>query len=117
MPKDIETYFQTLSEVSRKKLRELREPIIKYLPEGCTEVISYQMPTFKYKGKALVGIAGFKKHISYFPCSGRVMEELSDKLVPYKTSTGTLQIKLEQEIPDSLIRELITVRIKEIEAI
>jgi hypothetical protein len=54
---------------------------------GADQGISYGMPAFKVKGKAVAGFAAFKNHLSYMPHSGSVLATLRDDTAPYETST------------------------------
>jgi uncharacterized protein YdhG (YjbR/CyaY superfamily) len=74
-----------------------------------------KLPTMTYKGKNLLHFAAFKDHISLFPTSGPT-EELAAKLKDYKTSKGTIQFTLEKPLPEDLIREIINLRVRDIDA-
>ena len=63
------------------------------------ETISYQMPTFKYEGKALVGYAAFTNHLSLFPYSNGVMSQLKEELAAYDTSGKGGTIRFTAEAP------------------
>jgi uncharacterized protein YdhG (YjbR/CyaY superfamily) len=68
------------------------------------------VPAFRVAGKAVAGFAAFKNHLSYFPHSGSVLSELSDDLVGYVTSKGTLQFPIDKPLPKALLKKLIAVR-------
>ena len=113
-PKGFEGYFASLSKDARAALESIRT-IIKAVVPDAEEVISYQMPAFKHKGRLLVGIAAFKKHCSFFPMSARVMESHKRELEGFDTSKGTIRFSPDKPPSPALIRKLIRVRIKEIE--
>ena len=50
----------------REILDELRRRVHATVPNA-TEVISYDIPTFKVEGKSLIYIAAWKKHIAVYP--------------------------------------------------
>jgi uncharacterized protein YdhG (YjbR/CyaY superfamily) len=83
------------------------------VPEG-EEVMSYQMPAFRYKGKILVYYASFQDHCSFFPGSA-IVEQFKEELKPYKTSKGTIQFPLDKPLPASLVKKIVKARIMEIE--
>ncbi len=87
---DVESYLAACPEPHRSTLEKLRATIRSVVPKETTEAISYGMPSFRYKG-GLVGYAAFKAHCSFFPMSGRLVEEFADELKAYKTSKGTIQ--------------------------
>ena len=108
----IDTYFNQLDPSQRAELERIRSIVLAVVPEAL-EKISYGMPTMTYKGKVLVHFAAFKNHLSLFPTSGPT-EELASKLKDYKTSKGTIQFSVENPLPEKLIREIITIRIRDI---
>ena len=65
-PSTVDDYLAQLPERPRKALEKLRGQVEKLAPDT-TQSISYQMPTFKYRGRALLGFAAFKDHCSLFP--------------------------------------------------
>lgn len=96
----------------RALLQQIRKIVFELAPDA-EETKSYGMPAFKYNGKYLVAFAVFKDHLSLFP-GGHAIEAVQDKLVDYKTSKGTVQFTIDKPLPDSVIREIITVRLKDI---
>ena len=81
---------------------------------GAVETIGYGIPTFKYKGKNLIHFAAFKNHMSLFPTSSPIAE-LKDKLAPFATAKGTIQFTEANLVPDQLIREIVELRLRDIE--
>ncbi len=108
---DVEAYLARLPAPQRAALETLRARILKAAP-GAVEVISYGMPTFKL-GRGLVAMAAFKSHLSLFPMSNAVMDELADEVAPWKTSKGTLQFTPETPLPAGLVAKLVKARIRE----
>jgi uncharacterized protein YdhG (YjbR/CyaY superfamily) len=68
--------------------------------------ISYGMPCFYYKDRYLLGIAGFKDHLSIFP-GAEPIEKLHTQLQTYKISKGTIQFTQEKQLPDDLLKRII----------
>ena len=81
----VDEYLAQVPEPERTTLQELRATIRALVPDA-VETISYQMPTFTYEGRALVGFAAFKNHLSLFPYSNGVMSQLREELAAYDTS-------------------------------
>jgi len=73
------------------------------------------MPSFQYKG-GLVGYAAFKEHCSFFPMSGRLVEEFADELKGYKTSKGTIQFPADKPLPAALVKKMVKARVAQNEA-
>ncbi|MGB8857890.1 MAG: DUF1801 domain-containing protein [Ilumatobacteraceae bacterium] len=80
--------------------------------EAC---MSYGMPAFKVDGTAVAGLAGFKRHCSYFPHSGATLERLTKDLAGYDHDAGTLRFPIDRPLPRSLLRKLVAARL-EVEA-
>ncbi len=105
----VDEYIRNAPEAVRPKLKQLRAAFTELAPRA-TEKISYGMPYYGYKGR--VGyFAYFKDHISLFAVPP-VIEEHKDKLAGYKTSKGTIQFPLDEDLPMDLIKELIRFRVE-----
>jgi uncharacterized protein YdhG (YjbR/CyaY superfamily) len=96
----------------QKKLRSIRRAIREEVPPETIEKISYRIPTF-YLRQNLVHFAAFKDHISFFPTSSGV-EKYKKELSKYKSSRGTIQIPLSEDLPMPLIKKIVRFRVKEI---
>ena len=86
------------------KLQAIRS-LLRSLAPAATEKISYGIPTFAL-GKNVFHFAAFKSHIGLYPGSAAIVAFAAD-LARYKTSKGTIQIPLDQDVPLDLIGELL----------
>ncbi len=77
------------------------------------EVMSYQMPTFRLKGKNLVHFAAWKHHIGFYPTPSGT-EAFAKQLAPYKFAKGSVRFPLDQPIPYELIKQIVHFRVSEI---
>jgi len=107
--KNIDEYLALQPENFRIILEKIRQLVKKICPDA-QEVISYQIPTFKYYGM-LVSFAAFKKHCSFFP--GGIVPQFADELTDFKTSKGTIQFTPENPIPDKLLIKIIKFRMEQ----
>jgi len=114
-PTSVEEYLAAIPEGSRVALEGLRAIIRAAVPDA-TEAISWQMPSFKYRGRALVGYAAFKDHCSFFPMSKAVMVTFADELKAYGTSKGTIRFDPERPLPTTLVKKLVRARVAEVDA-
>lgn len=114
-PATIDAYLNALPEEQSIALEDLRKTITSIVPKA-EEVISYQIPAFKYNGK-LVAFAAFKDHCSFFPLNSTLIKELSEDLKDYKTSPGTIQFTVDKPLPSALVKKIVEARMKENEAI
>jgi len=113
--KSVDGYIAKLPADVRAVLEKLRAQIRAAAP-GATETISYQMPTFRYRGRALVGFAAFKGHCSLFPYSAALLDELGVDIGPARTSKGTLRFTAERPLPAALVKRIVRGRVREIDA-
>ncbi len=103
-------YITNCPPQSQEKLHQLRAFIRNVIPEA-EEVISYKMPAYKYHGM-LVYFAGYEKHIGFYP-TGSGIKHFEAMLSDYKFSKGTIQFKLDQDLPFDLIEQIIAFRVAE----
>lgn len=108
-PRDVDNYLAAVSEPQQSTLRALRATLKELLPSG-EECMSYGVPAIKVDGAAIAGYATAKKHCSYFPHSGQVVEDLADVLAAYDCSKGTIRFPVDKPLPKSLVKKLIAAR-------
>ena len=109
----IDRHLKKFSGAQLETLQHLRETILSIVPNA-KETISYGMPAFEIDGKVVAGFDGFKKHCSYFPHSGSVLEELEGFPEWCEVSQGTLKFPIGKKLPKTLVRKLISVRRRQI---
>lgn len=110
--KTVDEYLSNTPEPARSTLQHLRSVIQSVVPKEATEVISYRIPMFKFRGM-LVGYAAFAKHCSLFPTGSGVIEKFAKELKNYKTSRGTIQFPSDKPLPDALVKKIVRERVKE----
>ena len=91
-------------------LTQLRNLIRESIPED-QEIISYNMPAYKYYGM-LVYFAGYKSHIGFYPKASGV-KFFEKELSKYKTSKGAIQFPLDKKLPLPIIKKIVKFRVKE----
>ncbi|MCL5774657.1 MAG: DUF1801 domain-containing protein [Patescibacteria group bacterium] len=109
--KDVGAYIASADSKARPKLTELRKIIKSAIPK-VEEKISWGIPFYKYHG-FLIGFAAFKNHVSFgfaFPLPSKDREELLKK--GYKTGSKTIQIKFDQKVPTTAIKQILKTRAK-----
>ncbi len=109
--KNIDEYLKNFPSEVQAKLQQIRN-IVKKLAPTAIETISYGMPTFKLNGKNLVHFAGYKSHIGFYPTPS-ALTAFGKDLSVYKTSKGTAQFKLDENLPLKLIEQMVKFRIEE----
>lgn len=110
--KTIDEYHDAFSPETREKMRQIREIIKKVAPEA-EEVISYQIPAFKYKGY-LIYYSAYAKHISLSsPWSAAFLKEFDSELKILKVTKSAIQFPDKEELPLDLIKRIVEFRKKE----
>ena len=79
------------------------------------EGLSYGVPAFRVRGKAVAGFAAFKNHLTYVPHSGSVLGDLGDDVAGYETSKGSLKFAIDTPLPEDLVAKLVAARLRELE--
>ena len=110
----VDDYLAAVPEDVRAALAKLRKTIKAAAPEA-TEVISYQIPAYKYHG-LLVGFAALKGHCTFHIMSVEVTRAHADDLKGYKTGRASIRFAPDKPLPAALVTKLIKARIAENEA-
>jgi uncharacterized protein YdhG (YjbR/CyaY superfamily) len=110
-PASVDAYLAELPDDVQTLLHEVRNTIKAAAPKA-EEVISYQMPAYKYHGM-LVYFAAFKDHCSLFPASKNVLDVFKEELQSFKTFGGTIQFTPENPLPVKLITAIVKYRVQQ----
>jgi len=78
-------------------------------------LMTLSKPSRNRKKRSWRGFAALKNHLSLFPTS-RPIEVLKKKLRGYELSKGTIRFTVDHPLSESMIRELVAIRLKKIEA-
>jgi uncharacterized protein YdhG (YjbR/CyaY superfamily) len=104
--KDIDSYIESQPENVRDVLHQLRQTVKKTVPDA-EELISYNMPAFRYHGM-LVWFAAFNKHYSIFVrrhILNLYIEEL--KQFELSESRSAIKIPLDKPVPVQLLTKIL----------
>lgn len=112
--KDVDAYLASAPEELRPVLENLRKAIKTATPKA-EEVISYQIPTYKYHGP-LVHFMAREKYGSLITVSKTVLEKFKDELADFDTSGTTIHFSPEKPLPVTLVKKIVKVRVVENEA-
>ena len=111
-PKTVEQYLAAVPEPARSTLKKVRTTIRASVPRETTELISYRIPMFKYKG-LLMGYAAFTHHCSLFPMGSSLLKEFARELEGYSLSKGTIRFALDKPFPAALLKKLAKARVEQ----
>ena len=112
-PTNTSEYIADFPPAVQRVLRRVRSTIRKAMP-GAEEAISYQIPTFRLHGRAVLYFAGWKAHYSLYPADARLVAAFKDDLAPYQVNNkGTIRFPLSEPVPVALIAGIAKFRAKE----
>ena len=106
----VDQYISGFPPSTKKQLKEIRSIIREAAPEA-EEIISYNMPAYKFHG-VLVYFAGYKNHIGFYPTNSGITN-FKDAVSKYKYSKGAVQFPIDQPIPETLVKKIVQFRTKE----
>ena len=109
----VDEYIALAEPKVKKALKDIRKTIRSAAPKA-EEVISYQIPGYKYHGM-LVFFAAWKNHVSLYPAPWKA-EALKEEMSAYDGSKGTIKFPLDKPMPLPLIKKMVKYRIRENEA-
>ena len=107
---NIDGYIAAQAATHQPLLKKLRETIRKAAP-GAEEVISYNMPAYKFHG-ILVYFAAHEKHIGFYAMKS-TMSVFRDRITKYQSGETTMRFALDKPIPVKLVLEIVKFRAKE----
>lgn len=111
----VDDYLASLPFQANATLGKLRRTIKALLPES-EEVISYGIPTVRYRGRGLVAYAAAKNHCTFHLMSTWALAAHLGSLDGYETTKGGIQILFGGKLPGHFVKELVEARIAENEA-
>lgn len=110
----VDRYLADVPQPQRGTLDALRTTLRKVLPQA-DECIKYGMPAFAIDGHGIAGFASAKGHCGYYPFSSTVLTTAGDAVASYRTSKGALRFAVDDPLPEELVRELVALRLAELE--
>lgn len=109
---NVDEYHNTFPSEVKERLNTVRNIIKETVPEA-EEVISYQIPAYKYHG-FLIYYSAYQSHISIsHPFSDALLAKFSNELKKYKTSKAAIQFPNDSPLPTKLIKEIVEFRKRE----
>src|SRR6187549_3291580 len=106
----VDEYIALAEPKVKKALKDIRKTIKTTAPKA-EEVISYQIPGYKYHGM-LVFFAAWKDHISLYPAPWSA-EALKKEMSAYEGSKGTIKFPIDKPMPLTLIKKMVKYRMKQ----
>ena len=110
VPETVDQYIAAFPADVKTRMQQIRKTIKAAAPKA-DELISYQMPGYKYFGM-LVYFAAFKNHIGFYPGAGGILE-FYKKLSSFKSAKGSVQFPHDRPIPYDIISKIVKFRVKQ----
>jgi len=110
----IEDYLAAHDPVKARTLRAIIDFILTTFPE-LESKISWNVPTIHMQGKYVVGLAAYKKHLTFSPWSPEIIGDFTERLKGYVTFKNCFQIPVDWTVDETLIRDLVKARLAELE--
>ena len=108
----VEEYIGSFPKEVQDILTTVRQTVRQAVPEA-EEVISYQIPAFKYNGWVLY-YSAYKNHYSLScPPPFTVFDVFKEELKPYELSRSAMKFPFAKPIPVQLIGDIARYRAKE----
>jgi uncharacterized protein YdhG (YjbR/CyaY superfamily) len=107
----VDEYLKSITPSQKAEFERIRR-IVKRLAPEAAESISYGIPTFKVDHRPLIYFGAFKNHLSLFPASDTMLEQISE-LSKYRASKGTLRYTEQDLIPENVIERILHFRLAE----
>jgi uncharacterized protein YdhG (YjbR/CyaY superfamily) len=111
--KSVDQYIASQPELTQRILGRVRSAIKQAVPAS-EESISYNIPTYKLQGGAILYFAGWKRHYSLYPVTKSLVAAFADELAPYEVEKGTIRFPLSRAVPLKLIGRIARFRAKEV---
>jgi uncharacterized protein YdhG (YjbR/CyaY superfamily) len=117
--KTVDAYIAAAPKPAQAMMKQIRSAIKSVAPKT-NERISYAIPFYEYKSPGYKGrlayYGAFKSHVSMFVVPEKVSASLAKQLKRYRVAKSTLRFPLGTKVPVTLIKRLIKLRMKEIDA-
>jgi uncharacterized protein YdhG (YjbR/CyaY superfamily) len=109
----VDDYLASLPEAARAVVQEVRRRIHRVVP-GAQEAISYQMPTMRLDGRALVHFAGWKDHLSLYPAPAVTDDaDFERAFAPHRGDKGTATFPYVDPMPYDLIERTVELLVRQ----
>ena len=107
----VEAFIARHPQPVRETMEALRSIIRSEVPNA-EEVISYQVPCFRY-GTMLVGYGAGRDHCSLYTMNPTLVREMKTELAGLNVSGSTIRFSPGAPLPELLIRKIVRRRVEE----
>jgi uncharacterized protein YdhG (YjbR/CyaY superfamily) len=107
---DVDDYVANQRDELKSQLSQIRKIIRSMVPDA-EEVISYQIPCYKYYGM-LVGFGVHKNGCSFYTMSNTILSSLTKELGDLRYAGSTIHLDSKKKLPVALLKKIIRLRTK-----
>lgn len=111
-PSPVDEYLAGLPADRAAALQAVRETVLTVAP-GADEVLSYNMPAFKFEGKVVGGFLSHAKHLSFYPFSGSTLDGFRDEVAEFGGTKSAIHFTPEKPLPPELVIRIVKARMAE----
>ena len=111
---EVDDYLAGLDPPDRAAFARVRDVALEVVPDA-GQGSTYGMPALTHAGKPLLAFRAAKAHLSVFPCSGWVVDQVRDRLEGFSLSSGTIRFTADHPLPDAAVRAVVEARMREID--
>lgn len=106
--KTVDEYITSYPDDVAKRLQRIRQLIQELIPPGTKEVISYNIPSYKFngQGRAIIFFAAYPHHIAIYPIRPE-RTNFAKELKPFHSGTATLKFANDKPLPTAVIQKVI----------
>ena len=108
----VDEYLSALPADQRAALETLRAQLRALLP-GATEVISYRLPTFRYRDRMIVSYGATGSHCGLYVLSNTLLEPFRERLRGFQTGKGTVRFAPGHPVPSDIVAALVRAKMAE----
>ncbi len=112
MATTVEEYLDGFDGEIRARLLRMRELVRAAAPDA-VESMSYGLVGYKLHGKPLVYFGGLTHHVGFY-ATPTGHEAFAAQLAPYKQGKGSVQLPLDQPLPEDLVTRIVRYRRDEV---
>jgi uncharacterized protein YdhG (YjbR/CyaY superfamily) len=105
MTSTVAEYIDGFEGLTRERLEELRELVLRLLPDA-VEGMAYGIAGFKVAGRPVVYLGGFTAHVGVYPVTD-LPAHLEEQVAPYRSGKGTARFANTELLPRDLIEDLV----------
>lgn len=109
----VDEYIDGFEGEAKARLLRLRE-LVKSTAPDATEAMSYGLVGYKRNCKPLIYFGGFARHIGFY-ATPNGHEAFAEEFANYKQGKGSVQLPLDQPLPEALIARVVKYRNKQTE--